>query len=292
MRTLKAFLILIVGGGIFTTADAQYYYGPPPGPPPPPPPGYRHHQERQESRDDEGPSQPTGYVALSIGACIPVGNFANEFGGTNTNYTNPPSSVNFPAGYALSGLNFNISLGVPVNHSNLGFAIQYAYGANPFDIGTYTGNLAVTDPYKSYDGGDVNDVYSTSFIMGGLFLTLPVQRLSIDFKLLGGIAICSTPEVAYSAEQQNAVTNNTDVYSWDIAASNSVSFAYGLGADLRYKFRRSSLIVGVDFLSTDVTVNSEEQYTDPNNYYYNTHVGGVIPVSMVNAYIGVAYDIR
>ena len=293
MRNLKkAFAVVALLGGIYTTSDAQYYYGPPPGPPPPPPPGYRHHerQQQQQSQDDEI-SHPTGYFGLSIGFATPVGGYANEFGGTNTNTTNS-SNVNYPGGYAQTGLNFNIGLAVPVNHSNLGIALQYSSASNPFDISTYTNNVAQYDQSREYDGGDINDAYSTSFIMAGLFLTYPVQRLSIDFKLMGGVALTYIPEVAYSGQEYNSVTTYYDQYSWDIASSNSASFAYGLGVDLRYKFRRASLMLGVDYLGTQAPVHSQEQYTDPNNNQFYNNVSGSIPISVVNAYIGVAYDIR
>lgn len=287
MKTLKASLFILISSGIFATANAQYYYGPPP----PPPPGYRHHQESKD-KDDDG-STPTGYFGLSIGAAVPVGSFANEFGGTNTNYTNPPTSINFPAGYALSGLNFNVSLGIPVNHSNLGIALQYSSASNPFDINTYNDNLAETDLSKNYRDGVVSDEYSSSFIMVGLFATIPIQRLSFDFKLMGGIALCYTPEVGFSADGPDpTIPTQTDVYTWDISSSNNASLAFGVGADLRYKIRRASLLLGVDFLTTTVNINSQEQYTDPYNYNYYTHVGGSVTISVVNPYIGVAYDIR
>ena len=292
MRNLKkAFAAIVLLGGIYTTADAQYYYGPPPGPPPPPPPGYRHHERQEQQSQDEGQSNPTGYFGISIGFATPVGGFANTFGGTNTN-TTTSSNVNYPAGYAQSGLNFNIALAIPVNHSNLGIALQYSGCSNPFDIGSYTNNVAAYDQSRQYDAGDVTDAYSTSFIMAGLYLTYPIQRLSIDFKLMGGVALTYLPEVAYTGQEYNALTTNYDQYSWDIASSNSSSFAYGLGIDLRYKFRRASLLLGVDYLATQAPVNSQEQYTDPNNNQFYNHVGGSIPVSVVNAYIGVAYEIR
>jgi hypothetical protein len=290
MRNIKAFLLLLVAGTAFTTADAQYYYGPPPGPPPPPPPHHREREQRQPS-DDEGVS-PTGYFGLSIGLAQPVGSFATAFGGTNTNSTSGIGSVTYPGGYAQPGFNFNISLGVPINHSNLGIAIMYGDCSNPFDIGAYTANVAATDPNKQYDGGDVSDLYSSSFIMVGLFATYPIQRLSLDLKVMGGVALTSTPEIAYSAQQWDATLNQYDQYSWDIASANSASFAFGLGADLRLKLRRVSLMLGVDFLTTTLSVNSQEQYTDPNNNTFYYRVGGSVPVSVVDPYIGIAYDIR
>ncbi|MGP8214658.1 MAG: hypothetical protein ACLQQ4_03760 [Bacteroidia bacterium] len=275
--TVRTFLILLMVS-TFGAADAQYYWGPPPPPPPP-----RHHQQQQEEKsDDNGVTQPSGYIGLSIGVAQPVGTFANANG---TGYN----------GYALSGFNFNISLGLPIEHSNFGIAVQYSNCDNQFDINNYVNNVAIANQQYNFSGPIASEDYSTSFIMAGLFATLPVQRLSIDFKLMGGIALCYLPEITYnaSAETYDPTLGGYDTYTWDVASSNSTSFAFGIGADLRYKFRRASLMLGVDYLMADPMISTQQTFTDNGyNSISATRIGGGDPISVVNAYIGIAYDIR
>jgi hypothetical protein len=273
MKTLRTFLLFIIAGGLFTTADAQYYYGPPPGPPPPAP---RHERAQHESGDDEGVS-PTGYFGVSIGLANPVSGFADNLG---KGY----------GGYALPGDNIDISLNIPVNHSNMGVAIMYGYYANDFDLNSYVNTLQIADQSKSY-AGITSGTYAENFIMVGGFITYPINRLSFDFKLMGGFAFCALPEVDYGANY-NPATGLYD-YEWDNYASRSTSFAFSFGADLRYRFRRSSLLLGVDYIGADPIINSTQQYADPNNIYYvYNHLGGGLPISVVSVNLGIAYDIR
>ncbi|HSY76295.1 MAG TPA: hypothetical protein VK890_05535 [Bacteroidia bacterium] len=270
MKNIKSFIILLVLGGAFITADAQYYYGPPPPGPAPAP----RHRERQEKTDDEG-SQPSGYFGITIGLAQPVGGFANAVGGGYS-------------GYALPGDNIDVSLGIPINHSNMGIALMYGSYANAFDINGYVANMQLTDQTRSY-APIAGDVYSEGFLLAGLFITYPVYRFSFDFKLMGGFAFCSLPEVDYGADYNAAGYYN---YEWDNAASRTTGFAYGLGADMRYRFRRASLMIGVDYLGSNPVINSVQTYTDPNGYASYTRLGGSMPISVVSANIGVAYDIR
>ncbi len=269
MKTIKSFLILSILGGSFLTADAQYYYGPPPPGPPPP-----RHREKQEKSDDED-SQPSGYFGITIGLAQPVGSFANTVG---SGYS----------GYAMPGDNIDVSLGIPINYSNMGIALMYGSYANAFDANSYVANMQLNDQTKNYapiTGG----IYNEGFLMAGLFVTYPVHRFSFDFKLLGGFAFCNLPEVDYGADYNTAGYYN---YEWDNAASRTTGFAYGLGADMRYRFRRASLMIGVDYVGADPVINSEQTYTDPNGNITYTRLGGSIPISVISANIGVAYDIR
>ncbi|HWY99327.1 MAG TPA: hypothetical protein VNY36_09585 [Bacteroidia bacterium] len=269
MKNIKPFIILLVLVGAFTVADAQYYYGPPPPGPPPP-----RQRERQGNGDDDG-SQPSGYFALTIGLAQPVGGFANAVGGGYS-------------GYALPGDNIDVSLGIPLNHSNMGIALMYGSYANSFDINTYVTNMQLTDQSKSY-APITGDIYSEGFLMAGIFATYPVQRFSFDFKLMGGVAFCHLPEVDYGADYNTAGYYN---YEWDNAASRTTGFAYNLGADMRYRFRRASLMIGVDYVGANPAINSVQTYIDPNGVASYTRLGGSIPISVVSANIGVAYDIR
>jgi hypothetical protein len=248
--------------GILNTSTAQEYQMTPPPPP----------------SQEYNTVAPTGYFALSLGIAQPIGSFASQ---PTTGY----------GGYALTGDNINLSIGIPINHSNFGIAFMFGSFVNDFDMNTYVSNAAISDPSKNYQPFE-QDVYDESFILAGLFATYPINRLSIDVRIMGGVSFCYLPEVDYGAAVYDPTISDYDNYEWDTYSSRSTSFALAAGADLRYKVRRFSLMLGVDFLTTDPTVNTEQQYTDPNGNYSYTHITGKVPISIISTSLGIAYQIR
>jgi len=218
---------------------------------------------------------PTGYYELSFGPAIPIGSFANESGKSYGEY-------------ATLGNNFNLSVAVPINHSNFGIAFIYSSYNNFFDMNTYLNNMQMSDPSKNYTGIN-SDEYDESFIMFGMFATYPVERLSFDFRLLGGVAFCHLPEVDYGA---NPINENYYTYQWDTYSNRSTSFVFDIGGNIRYKIRRMSVMLGIDFISTNPSINTTEQYTDPNGNNAYTHVGGNISISNIGINLGIGYRIR
>lgn len=220
---------------------------------------------------------PSGYFEISIGITEPVGPFRNNFG---TSY----------GGYALPGIAFDLSMGIPVNHSNMGIALMYGGSANTFDVNSYVSSLQASDQSRAY-AAQVQDTYNTRFIMGGYFWTWPADRLSFDGRVMIGAALCTLPEVGYTATQYNPVFNTNDVYSYDIYSSSSAAFAFDIGGDLRYRFRRTSLMLGMDYAFADPYVNTTEQAIDPAGNYSYSRVTGNIPISLFSFNLGIGYQI-
>ncbi len=267
-------LIMFLLGAI-GYVDAQYYNGPP-GPPPPPP---RYRERQQREKDEPEISQSTGYFEVSIGLAQPVGSFSNVGG------------IGY-SGYALPGDNISLSLGIPINHSNIGIALMYSACSNPFDLNTFVSNVQYADQSNTYyiPSQAGYGTYDESFIMGGLFATIPIQRLSFDFRLMGGVAICSLPEVTYAAYATSNTANND--FLWDIASSSATGFAFDIGAGIRYKLRRISIMAGIDFINADPMISTNKEYIDQfgNNSY--THISGNLPISITSFSLGLGYEIR
>jgi hypothetical protein len=266
MKTTLYILILLVLAGIPDIIKAQDNSIPPPP------------SQNPQGFNNNYASIPSGYFELSLGLAEPSGGFMNDH---RSGY----------GGYALPGENFNLSLGVPVNHSNIGLAFMFGNYLNAFDINTYVSNVAATDPGKSYQSF-LQDFYDESLIMGGLFATIPIDRLSIDFRLVGGVAFCSLPEIDYGASRYDGLIGGYDNYEWDTYASRSTSFAYAMGTDIRYRIHRVSLMLGVDYVAAMPQINTQQQYIDPNGNSTYTPVGGNLPISILSANIGFAYEIR
>jgi len=254
--------LLVAVMGLLKTSSAQDNYPPP----------------ASSGNSDYNVSAPTGYFGVSFGFAQPIGTFASQ---PNGSYS----------GYALPGYDIDLSLGLPINHSNIGVAFMYGSIVNNFDMDTYVSNVAESDPSRSYQSFN-QDVYNENLLMAGLFVTFPFNRLSIDARALVGVSFCYLPEIDYGASVYDPSILGYDNYEWDTYSSRSTSFAYGLGVDLRYKLRRVSFTLGVDVVSTTATVSTQQQYTDPNGDLSYTHISGNVPISLINTNIGFAYQIR
>ncbi len=265
MRNIKASLFALILAGVFTSAKAQDN----PAPAPAPVPSYS-----QPISD----FNPPGYLAFHFGLAQPNGMFASTSG---TAYR----------GYAMPGTAFNLSAGVPVSGSDFGIALMLGSYSNPFNENKYAANVQQTDEARSYSA-DIQDDYVTSSVLVGPFFTIPLNKVSFDFKALIGVALCRLPEVGYSAYQYNPTVGTTSTYSWDIAPSNSSALAYGLGAGVRYNFGYWAVMANADYLYTNPMYSTNMQYTDPVGNQSYTNMNGNIPISLMSFTIGFGYQIR
>jgi len=256
MKTTKAISVLLIFMGIINCTIAQD--GPPPSEP-----------------VNEG-TPPSGYFEIGIGAAQPINGFARESG---------PGY----GGYALPGGNLNVSFGIPVERSNFGVALMYNYAWNFHDINTYVDNVQVTDQSNTYMALG-QDIYRENFILGGLFATIPLQRVSFDFRLMGGLAICDLPEIDYGEDATSPTASQN--FEWDTYSSTSTSFASDLGMNIRFRIHRTSIMAGVDYLYADPMVSTTQRYTDQYGNSTYSHVGGMLPISIMSYSIGIGYQFR
>lgn len=262
MKHTKVFISgLILAGSIFTdTAIAQNEYYPPLYTP------YDTNTAHYISRS---------YFSLNIGVAKPMGNYASA---VSTAYK----------GYAMPGSNLSFNMGIPFSHSNLGIAVMYSSLNNPFNINKYSANAQTADEGRSYSPM-VQDNYDISSIFGGLYYTVPVHRVSFDFRAIAGVSFCRFPEVGYAAYSYNPTLGTTDTYAWDIASSVSSAFGYNLGADIRYNFRNMAILAAVDYLNTMPYVSTVEQYTDPSGNHFYSNISGISPVSALSFDLGFGF---
>ncbi len=241
-------------------------------------------------KDAKQNSEPSGYTSINIGLADPVGSFANSFG---AGY----------GGYALSGLGYHFAFAIPISHSNFGLAFMFGGYNNQYDLNNYVNYLANTNPYPNsieYGNvsGGVNNVYSESSILGGLYVTYPIGRLSIDGRLMAGVLLNSLPEQAYGTVDS---ANNQTVY--DLQTTYPTSFAVDAGIGLRCFIarlgrRQLCAMVNVDYLYSNVSYTTTQvvDYTPSannpyGNYYesYNT-ISGHLPISLLNITFGLGYQ--
>jgi len=165
---------------------------------------------------------------------------------------------------------------------------MYGDYSNWFNINGYVNTLQIADQSKTY-APLVQDVYRESFILGGIFWTWPMDRLSFDARLMGGLAFSSLPEINYGANWDPAYGQYD--YWWDTPASSSVGFGFDMGVDLRYKLRRTSIMFGMDYIYGGATVNAYQRYDSPTTTTYTRIYGGV-PITEISFNLGLAYEIK
>ena len=274
-RSVKFLIVFCCVASIYTTGFAQYYgegYRRNPGPPPPQP---------KEKEDNGGYTQPSGYLSVNFGFATPEANFAQAFG---SNY----------GGYAQPGSVFHFSLGIPIQHSNFGIALMYGNYNNGYDLNTFCNN-------NGFIPAPADNEYSEQAIMGGLFFTYPIGRLSLDGRAMIGALLCSFPEQDYYAE--DAASNE---YQLDLQSSNSTGLAYDVGVGVRYlivKLGRRPLcaMVNVDYLYSTPSYNTQQiEYetpaaNNPNGITYqlvpNLTYSGHLPIQLLNVTFGLGYQL-
>ncbi len=132
--------------------------------------------DSNKPKDKDGTNpEPSGYMSINFGLSYPEGSYGAGYG-------------NVYGGYAQSGTIYHFSFAFPIDHSNFGLAFMFGSSSNNYDINTFINYNNTHDPYAYYEAGPgSNNVYQQSSIMGGLYVTAPVGRLSIDGRLMIGV---------------------------------------------------------------------------------------------------------
>jgi hypothetical protein len=261
MKNIKAILIVLTVAGVFTSVKAQDSYYPLVSPP-----------NTWDSLQGQ-----MGYFAINFGLAQPIGMFASA------------KSISY-GGYAMPGSVVNLSIGLTPEHSDFGVALLFGNYTNPFNENKYALNVSQSDQARSYTP-TVYDDYIMSNIMAGLLYTIPVDKISLDFRALGGILLCNFPEVEYTAYQYNAILGAPSYYNWDIASSTSTALAGDLGLGVRYNFRNMAVMLNTDYLYSNPPYSTTERVTDAagNKSYMNLY--GNMKVSAISYALGFGYQI-
>ena len=261
MKNLKALLYVLTVAGIIATAKAQYIYYP----------------QQPSLNVPESLQGSMGYFTLNLGLVQPVGMYSST---KSTSY----------GGYAMPGSVVSISAGLTPEHSNFGVAFLLGNYVNPFNANQYAANIGQSDQAPSY-AATARDDYVISNVMAGFYYTVPVKKISFDFRLLGGAVFCGLPEVAYTAYQYDAVLGTSSYYNWDTEPSLSTALAYDAGAGIRYNFGNMAVMLNADYMYSNPQYNTTEKVTDAagNESYMN--LNGNIKISALTYTIGFGYQL-
>jgi len=268
----------------------------------------QNNNQQPKDKDDKG-TEPSGFISINFGFATPEGNFAQPF--SQGIYS---SAVGIGYGnYALPGSSFHFSIGIPVSHSNFGVALMFGSYDNEYDLNNYVNALSnsnvnynaySTSPITYYQAAASQNSYDESSIMGGLYVTFPIGRLSIDGRLMAGALLCSLPE-----QNVDAYDAAGDALQYDVEPSNSTSIAFDAGLGIRFMLaefgrRKLCIMANADFLYSNVSYNTQQDVsvlptTPPTGYpagvpislVPSPTVSGSLPIELLNITFGIGYQL-
>jgi hypothetical protein len=228
------------------------------------------HAQDITKKDAQAKEITSGYIAVHAGIGIPIGAFGkHKFDPLISNQ-----------GYAMPGPCSLAEFAIPFARSHFGFAAQ---------IGFYEDKIntpAANATYAAFigNGGTViiNDLYKTTIFLGGLYVTLPVGKISIDAKLYWGVASCALPAVqteSYVAFIQPA--------SPTIDKAVRSVFAYGGNITVRY-----TVVGHFSVLAQGGIFTATPMYPAIAQHLYRGDYSGDVaqPTMLINMSAGIGYQ--
>ena len=205
-----------------------------------------------------------GFLGVYFGPSFPVGNFgSSEWNNDNAGFAK--------MGYQMAVIDFGVKF-VP----NFGLAASLKGSSIPMNV------QYIADQYALEYGGQFV-VKSTRWGLGGFyvgpFVTIPLKKLEIDFRLMTGLMIATSPELSVTWQ----TTGETQTQNGEVGPSISIT----VGTGLRYHISKSvSLVATGEYLRARPTF-IVDQY--PGNNYQTTTV--YQNVSTISTTLGIAYRI-
>jgi hypothetical protein len=304
-RKVKTLLLYCFFAGFCAICNAQDYYGN----------GNNGSWRRKPNNDqqppkDENITEPSGYLSINFGFATPEGSYGQSFSESAYPLTGTGGVGIGYGGYAQPGFAFDFSLGVPINHSNFGIAFMFGSYNNEYDLNSYVNSLSASSiNYNVYSASAItgystapsaND-YSESSILGGLFFTYPIGRLSLDGRAMLGVLLSGLPE-----QDIYAIDAANDELQYDVESSNSTSLAFDVGIGARFMIaqfgrRKLCVMVNLDYLYSNVSYSTQQDlYVVPAsgaNAGYQVSliptpaVSGSFPIQMLNVTFGIGYQL-
>lgn len=209
-----------------------------------------------------------GFATLSAGTSVPVGHFAGH------------SPVNERAGMAGRGVAFSGSAGYRLL-GRVGLVIRGEHHRNPMhtDGLIHTLYRNETDSWTAEAGN-----WTVTTLLGGPYVTLPLNRFSLDARILVGRATATLPGTSLAGnfgEEQIAIYTT---------GARSQAWAYAGGLTLQYRLSRSfALHVNGDYTRSAMTFDNLTSEVQSNgNRSQRVTFSRDHPISVVSGSAGVS----
>ena len=211
------------------------------------------------------------YIAVSVGAAIPQGNYALK-----------DITVN-GSGFANTGTNFEASI-VKIIKRRTGIILMYRNQSNNMDQSALSDQYAKKYPTITWQVNTTS--WKINAFMAGSYSSFPLgqkKMVSLDLKLLLGIAIAKSPQIN-AIGQQGGVSASAEQLT-----GTATAFAYCVGLGLKVEVVTNLFILfHADYLDTNptfenVTTKSSAGTTTTNAFGQN--------MGTINFNLGLAYRI-
>jgi len=191
-------------------------------------------QAQNDSLYIDSVSVPRGFIGISFGPSYPFSDYKK------TKVSDPSS------GFAMTGVHINIIQGAYVIKHNFGVSFLYGAGANNFDASSYVLSYADIDKSSTYIVKATSWSYGT--VLGGLFLSFPIDNFMIDFRAMGGYSSATSPRI------QLTIDDGINVVQKLQSDAKSGAFAFDLGMGFRFAMnKRITATAYVDYLQANHT---------------------------------------
>ncbi len=221
------------------------------------------------------------FIELSGGMAIPMGNFtsAPTTAGTIQN------AYNSSAGYAQPGTHFALN-GTWYITPNIGIGGSFSTSSYRVNV-----NALANEVISSFDCDSATAEarnYNTISLMAGPYFALPLNNLTIEARVLGGITNTTTPDFIMQAINQPSTTDPISISKFVQTSGTANAFGFDAGLGVRYKL--------INHLS--ISLRGDYFYSKPNLTFDNIgrldNTGREIfsynqPISGISATFGVGY---
>lgn len=186
-----------------------------------------------------------GYIGISIGASHPIRDFGSK------------DPYNNSAAFAKAGPVLNISLAYKL-HKYFGVAALLHAQTNTVDEPGKASHFGYSSP------GTTETFQSNPWIIGGLLAggygSYPISnKLSFESRIMCGFLSMKLPD--FTDKFTNP--NTGDVYIIKERSNSTISFAYSLGAGLKYNVgKRMCILTNVDYMGANATFTDVTRVTN------------------------------
>lgn len=173
-----------------------------------------------------------GFVGISLGPSIPLGNFASK----NVNSQE--------AGFAKPGATFDITAGYKLGGSHFGIIATLRGQSYAYDTQPLVNDLSFQAP--QFNWNVENSTWRTgSFLIGG-FGSIPIsERVFLDARAMVGFANSTSPQLNITG------TDLTDTFWVKRDSRSASSLAYLFGAGFKFDVApKLYLLTNIDYMAT------------------------------------------
>ena len=238
------------------------------------------HMQAQTSSSAEDNSGAKSFISFSGGVAVPMGNFA-------ATATSGPISGSYatPSGFAKTGTHFALE-GAYYFSKYIG--IGGTLSTSAFSIDTKTIAAGYLENYDCDSASSKARSYNTFNFYVGPYFSFPINKLTIDLRVLGGISRTLTPDIIGTVINEYGGPNEGSVSTFVQTSGVANAFGFQSGIGLRYNV----------FEHLILSLRGDYFYSKPDLSFDNvnrSNSGRILtsynqPISGVSATFGIGYQ--